>query len=108
MKRGAIRGERRVLQKSDALSQARSDAVDSIRCPAARQIKHSAGAERAVLRAEPGNHGGNFFLAPKTVHRNPGSHVLNVTLRNAVEDFGLDDGRRDAIDQDAGFGQFFA
>ena len=83
-------------------------AVDSIRCPAARQIEHRAGAERAVFRAEPGDHGGSFFLAPKTVHWDPRSHVLNVSLRYGVEDFGLDNSRCHAIDQDAGLGQFFA
>src|ERR1041385_4874912 len=89
-----------------ACSPAGLRACNSVSRPSAGQIEHRSGAEGTVGRAEPGHERGGFLLQSESPHWNLGQHIVDVFLGDLLEDVGLDDGGGNAVDEDAGGGEF--
>src|SRR5262249_62280358 len=78
----------------------------SVRRPAAGDVEHRAGRERAVLRPQPAHQRGDLVDRDEAAHRDLREHVVDVLLRHLVEYRGLRGGGRHAIDENTCLSQF--
>ncbi len=83
-------------------------ARESVGRPAAGEVEDGTRGEGAVFAAQPSHERGSFLLFAKAVHRDLREHVVDVLLRELLENVGLNDGRRDAVHDDTSSGQFLA
>ena len=80
----------------------------SIGRPAAGNVEHRAGRERAVFRRQPCHHRREFFDQDEARLRNLRQHEVDVLLRHLVEDRGLRRRRRHRVDEDVVLREFLA
>ena len=80
----------------------------SVRRPAAGQVEHPAGGERAVVRAQPRHQAAASSTLPNRPIGIFDSMYVDVLRRHLLEDVRLDHRRGDAVDQDAARGQLLA
>src|SRR5215470_12922769 len=78
-----------VLMSASILCLPRPSCMPSVGGATARNIKHSAGAKRALLRGQPRHQRGNFGGLPKASHGNARQHELNMRRGHLLEEVGL-------------------
>src|SRR5262249_2402586 len=77
----------------------------SVRRPAAGDVEHRAGRERAVLGSEPAHQRGDLVDRDEAAHRDLREHVIDVLLLHLVEYRGLRRGGCHAVDEHTGPGK---
>src|SRR5215469_14083814 len=71
-----------------------------IRCSPSAEIEDRTGGEGILFRNQPGNHGGNLFDCKKSSSWDTRQHVIDMLLRNLVEDPSAGRCRRNTIHRD--------